>query len=77
MYGLPGILIHARDQLVVSVHCNIRSLSANFDNLQHMLSELYLPFSIVGLTEIKLKVDQSFLANIEMLGYSFTFQPIL
>ena len=77
MYGLPGILIHARGQLVVSVHCNIRSLSANFDNLQHMLSELYLPFSIVGLTEIKLNVDQSFLPNIEMPGYSFTFQPSL
>ena len=42
-----------------------------------MLSELYLPFSIVSLTEIKLKVDQSFLPIIEMPGYSFTFQPSL
>ena len=42
-----------------------------------MLSELYLPFSIVSLTEIKLKVDQSFLVIIEMPGYSFTFQPSL
>ena len=42
-----------------------------------MLSELYLPFSIVSLNEIKLKVDQSFLLIIEMPGYSFTFQPSL
>ena len=42
-----------------------------------MLSELYLPFSMVGLTEIKFKVngDQSFLPNIEITGYLFTFQP--
>lgn len=38
-----------------------------------MLSDLYLPFSIVGLTEIKLKVDQSFLSNIEIPGFSFCF----
>ena len=62
------------DKCFSALHCNIKSLSANFDNLQHMLSELYLPFSIVGLTEIKLKADQSFLPNIEMPGYSFTFQ---
>ena len=37
------------------IHCNIRSLSANYDNLAHMLSELYFPFSIVGLTETKIK----------------------
>ena len=42
-----------------------------------MLSDLYMPFSIVGLTEIKLKVDQSFLSNIEIPGYSFSFQPSL
>ena len=65
------------DKCFSTLHCNIRSLSANLDNLQHMLSDLYLPFSIVGLTEIKLKVDQSFLCNIEIPGYSFSFQPSL
>jgi len=65
------------DKCFSALHCNIRSLSANRDNLQHMLSEWYLPISIVGLTEIKLKVDQSFLLNTKMPGYSFTFQPSL
>ena len=46
------------DKCFSALHCNItfRSLPANFDNLQHVLSELYFPFSMVGLTEI----DQSF-----------------
>ena len=35
------------------INCNIRSLSANFDKLSNMLSELYFPFSLIGLTEIK------------------------
>ena len=34
------------------INCNIRSLSANFDKLSNMLSELYFPFSLIGLTEI-------------------------
>ena len=53
------------DKYFSALHCNIRSLSANFDNLQHVLSELDLLFSTVGLIEIKLKSDQSFLLNIE------------
>ena len=59
------------------MHCNNRSLSANFDNLQHMPFELYLPYSMMGLTEIKLKADQSFLPNIEMPSYLFTFEASL
>ena len=45
------------------IHCNIRSLSANYDNLAHMLSELYFPFSIIGLTETKIKDDQAIFNN--------------
>ena len=32
---------------------------------------------MVGLTEIKLKADQSFSPNFKIPGYSFTFQPSL
>ena len=34
--------------------------ACQLDNLQLMLSELYLPFSVVGLTEIKLKAGRLF-----------------
>ena len=33
------------------LNCNIRSIQANIDNLINMLSELYFPLSIIGLTE--------------------------
>ena len=59
-----------------ALHCNIRNLSANFDNLQHMLSELYLPFSIVSLTEIKLKVDQSFFPLSKFQVIHLLFNPV-
>jgi hypothetical protein len=59
-----------------ALHCNFRSkLSANFDNLLNMISELYYSFSLIGLTETKLKVDQPQVSNIDILGYQFISQP--
>lgn len=57
------------------LNCNIRSLQANFDNLVNMLSELYFPISVVGVTETKLKNDQDALLNINIIGYNFLSQP--
>ena len=52
------------DKCFSALNCNIRSLSANFDNLQHMLYELYqLPFSIVWVSltlRLSLKVSKVF-----------------
>ena len=58
-----------------TIHCNIRSLSANFDNLLNMLSELYYSFSLIGLTETKFKVGQPEVTNTNILGYQFISQP--
>ena len=58
-----------------ALHCNIRSLSANSDNLLNMISELYYSFSLIGLIETKLKVDQPHISNIDILGYQFISQP--
>ena len=57
------------------LHCNIRSLSANFDNLLTMLSQLYFPFSIIGLTETKLKTDHDASLNIDLVGYQLVSIP--
>ena len=54
-----------------ALHCNIRSLSANFDNFNHMLSELNYSFSLIGLTETKLRVNIEMLINAKMPGYSY------
>ena len=56
------------------LNCNIRSLQANFDNLVNMLSELYFPISVLGVTETKLKNDQDALLNINIIGYNFLSQ---
>ena len=42
-----------------------------------MLSELYFPLSIIGLTETKLKIDQEEILNINIPGYNFLSQPSL
>ena len=57
---------------------NVRSLSANIDHLSSMLSELYFPFSVIGLTETKIKVGQTPGKNIDFPGYhKFVSQPTL
>ena len=41
-----------------ALNCNIRRLSANDDNLVNLLSELAFTFSLIGLTETKIKLNQ-------------------
>ena len=41
-----------------ALNCNIRRLSANYDNLVNLLSELAFTFSLIGLTETKIKLNQ-------------------
>ena len=61
----------------LALHCNIRSLQCNHDNFVHMLSDLQFPFSLIGLSETKFKVDKDILANIELVNYDFISQPSL
>ena len=51
------------------INCNIRSLSANYDKFSNMLSELYFPFLLIGLTEIKQKIDQTPISSTDLCGY--------
>ena len=50
---------------------------ANHDNLVHMLSSLYFPFSLIGLSEIKFRDNQDPLTNIQIAGYEFVSKPSL
>ena len=59
------------------INCNIRSLSANYDKLSNMLSELYFPLSLIGLSEIKQKIDQTPISNSDLCGYQYLSQPSL
>ena len=40
-----------------------------------MLNELDAEFSVIGLTEIKLKFNQDPIINCNLPGYKFIFQP--
>ena len=65
----------SNEQTFSVINCNIRSLSANFDSWVDMLSELYFPFSLIGLTETKIKAEQLPISNTDLPGYSFISQP--
>ena len=41
------------------MHGNIRSIAANYDKLYVMLDELQFPFSIIGLSETKIKTHDN------------------
>lgn len=59
------------------LHCNIRSLSKNYDNLVNMLHEINHPFSVIGLSETKFKLNQDQLTNSDLSGYYFLSQSTL
>ena len=60
------------------IHFNIRSISANFDNLTNMLSELSHPFiTVIGLTETKLNISKQSFDNLHLPGNRFLSQPSL
>ena len=53
------------------------TVQCNHDNFVHMLSDLQFPFSLIGFSETKFKVDKDILANIELVNYDFISQPSL
>ena len=53
------------------IHCNIGSLSANYDNMITLLAGLQHNFSIIGLSETRIKVDRDQLINTAIPGNTF------
>ena len=51
------------------LHWNIRSLPANFAILNSLLFDLNHVFSLIGISETKLKLDKEQISNISMEGY--------
>ena len=63
------------DRAFSALHFNIRSLSANFDDFFHMLSDMKYSFSVIGLSETKIKVGIDPFLNTNLPGYYFLSQP--
>ena len=59
----------------LAIHCNLQSLSANFDNFYHMLAELYFPLSVIGISETRIRINQDLLYEVNLPGYDFISQP--
>ena len=58
-------------------HCNVRSLSANYNDLYKLLTDLAFPISIIGLSGTKILHDVRQISNTDILGYDFISQPTL
>ena len=59
------------------LHCNFRSLNANYDKLTCMLNDSNHEFRIIDLSEIKFTQNKEVVSNIEIPNYNFIFQQSL
>ena len=57
------------------LNCNIRSIQANFDNLQQFLNDLNYPFNVISLSETWINRSNEQISNLDLPGYSFLSQP--
>jgi len=55
--------------------CTIRSIQANFDNLEQFLNDLNCPFNIISLSETWINRSNEQISNLDLPGYSFLSQP--
>ena len=58
-------------------HVNIRSLAANYYDMCDLLADLAYTFTIICLSETKIKHNVDQISNTEVLGYDFLSQPTL
>ena len=65
----------SHDKAFSAMHCNIRSLSANHDNLLNMISELNHNFPLIGLSETKISHYKEPLFNLNIPGYDLISEP--
>ena len=55
-------------------HMNSRSLTLHFDQLHSLISNLKIPFDLVGITEIRQQKDTNFFTNVNINGYNLHAQ---
>ena len=74
-YVISNISSCSSNNYLSTFHCNIRSLNANFDHFSHLLHQLSHSFSVIGLSETKLKLGHVQITNFNLSGYNFISQP--
>ena len=54
-----------------AIHCDIRSLNANFDKLTCILTDLNHDFDVIGLSEIKFTRYKEPVGNFQIQNFNF------
>ena len=67
----------SNDKAFPALHCNIRRLSANLDNLLYMLSELNHSFPLTRLSETKISHDKDLHVNVNLTGYDLSLNQAI
>ena len=60
-----------------ALHHNIRSIGANFEFLHQLLADMNHSFSIIGLSETKIRQGKDQILSTDIRGYQFLSQPTL
>ena len=60
-----------------ALHHNIRSIGANFEFLHQLLADMNHSFSIIGLSETKIRQGKDQILNTDIIGSQFLSQPTL
>ena len=75
VHNLSKLSINKKDLSLF--HVNLRSLTANFDELHTLLENLKIPFDFIGITETKQHKDNDFLTNVTIQNYNMYCQSSL
>ena len=57
-FNNDNISVCTENNYISALHCNIRSINANFDSLSQMLHQLNHNFSITGLSETRINLSK-------------------
>ena len=72
---LQNLIIANQSKLLFLLHISTRSLSKNFDDLQHILSCTNKNSDIIAKTETRVAKNVSVKNNLNIKNYSFEFTP--
>ena len=71
LHSNEDIQTSSGDKTFSALHFNVRSISANSDAFYQLLSDMNFSFSIIGLSETKIKVGMDPYLNTALPDYSF------
>ena len=62
----PNLDVELKSKYLLFFHLNMKSLSKNFDNLNHLINKSKLEFDILGISESRILKSQSLNTNVSL-----------